>query len=210
MKYQFCTHHDIPAIISCEKFGSSFLLKYLSEQSYVFQFGFLGGNDMGSGGRGWSIPLRIFWLPFKLDGIFVVLCFSHWSSDHYMLSHTLQKHICHVMCKILWQVPYWNLDESKLKFPANLNCDGELLVGRPRSICTLSRMCLHRLMGLGNLICVNRPHRYQHCHTCEWEMSCSLCKIPPNLMYKPHQIPKLICLSSHLLVVFAQSIEDRC
>ena len=35
-------------------------------------------------------------------------------------------------------------------------------------------------------------------------------KLSSNLYYKPHQIPKLKCCSSHLSVVFAQSIEARC
>ena len=34
--------------------------------------------------------------------------------------------------------------------------------------------------------------------------------IPSNLWYKLHQIPKLKCFSSHLAVVFAQSIEATC
>ena len=35
-------------------------------------------------------------------------------------------------------------------------------------------------------------------------------KLPWNLKYKPHQIPKLKCFSSHLAVVFDQSIETSC
>ena len=34
--------------------------------------------------------------------------------------------------------------------------------------------------------------------------------ISSNLYYKPHQIPKLKCCSSHLSVLFVQSIEARC
>ena len=34
--------------------------------------------------------------------------------------------------------------------------------------------------------------------------------VPQNLWYKSHQIPKLKCFSSGLIVVFAQSIETRC
>ena len=35
-------------------------------------------------------------------------------------------------------------------------------------------------------------------------------KLSSNLQYKTHQIPKLICFSSRLAVVFVQSIEARC
>ena len=34
--------------------------------------------------------------------------------------------------------------------------------------------------------------------------------IPSNLYYKTHQIPKLKCFSSCLVVVFVQSIETMC
>ena len=36
------------------------------------------------------------------------------------------------------------------------------------------------------------------------------CKIPSNLLYKAHQIPKLNCFPFRLAAVFALSIEARC
>ena len=39
---------------------------------------------------------------------------------------------------------------------------------------------------------------------------CSDAKLPSNLKYKTHQIPKPKCLSLRLAVLFAQSTERRC
>ena len=40
-----------------------------------------------------------------------------------------QKRSCHVMCKIFPQIPCWNWDESKMKFP--LDCHGKNSGARP-------------------------------------------------------------------------------
>ena len=48
------------------------------------------------------------------------------------------------------------------------------------------------------------------CCTSSWDPPEEIChKVPSNLWYKVHQIPKLECFS-HLAVVFTQSIEARC
>ena len=43
-----------------------------------------------------------------------------------------------------------------------------------------------------------------------WSSMQPTCRIPSNLQYKPHQIPKLKCFSSRLVVVYAQTIDTRC
>ena len=43
-----------------------------------------------------------------------------------------------------------------------------------------------------------------------WTLLNEIENIPSNLYYNSHQIPKLLCFSSHLSVVFTQSTEARC
>ena len=93
-------------------------------------------------------------LQFKFYWKFIILQFDQWQPDHYKYLHMLWQHSCVSCAKILlWSLDY-NLDESKLKFPSNLNYGRETI--REMEAC----MGIPVMEVLIALVCATDPEGY--------------------------------------------------